>query len=123
MAWKVKGVVVSDYSATGVKQVTPLAGIRKAASSGTAVRFAQGCRVNTNSRRGFRRALRIARGSDAVILCMGNVSGLPDAGGVTEGEANDRCCLDLSGVQEELIQAVCKVKSRPWSAARRKTSG
>lgn len=52
---------------------------------------------------GIPEAVEIAKEADVVILCMGNVSGDRNQ---TEGESEDRCDLNLPGVQEDLILAV-----------------
>ena len=102
---------LGGYSGFGMKVVTPLEGIKNAVSTRTEVDFSPGCTVKDTSREGFKEALRIAEKADAVILVMGNNSGF--AGEVfTEGEGNDRCNLDLPGVQEELIKEVVQVNPR-----------
>jgi len=87
------------YSCTGLKAVTPLQGIRRRVGKRTTVRFAAGCGVLDDDRKGFARAVRIASQSDLAVLVMGNCL-------ESEGEGRDRCNLDLPGVQEELIRAV-----------------
>ncbi|MFO7871655.1 MAG: glycoside hydrolase family 3 N-terminal domain-containing protein [Kiritimatiellia bacterium] len=87
---------LGGYSGRGIKTVSPLAGIRKLAGKRVKIRYSRGCGITGNSRDGFDRAMKAVRASDAAVLVMGNA---PE----TEGEDRDRCCLDLPGVQEDLI--------------------
>ena len=70
----------------------------------TRVLCAQGCKVNSSNRDDFDEAVQVAQAADAVILVMGDKSGLtPDC---TSGEFRDRADLGLPGVQEELVRAI-----------------
>jgi len=100
---------LGNYSGFGIKVVTPLEGIKNKVSHNTEVYFAQGCKVKDTSKQGFNEAIEIAKKSEVVILFMGNASGAPDANEITEGEQNDRCNLDLPGVQEDLIKEISSV--------------
>lgn len=91
---------VGGYSGCGVKVVTPLEGIKDKVSKSTEVYFAEGCKLTGNSKEGFEKAIRIAEKSDVAVLFVGNSS-------KTEGEARDRCNLDLPGMQEDLIKEIC----------------
>ncbi len=82
--------------------VTLLAGVRaKMAETGgsTRVEFAQGCEVEGDSKAGFDEAVRLARESDVAIVVVGESADM-------SGEAASRTSLDLSGRQEELVEAV-----------------
>jgi len=79
--------------------VTPLEGIKNRASKNIKINFAQGCTVDSKSKKSFKFAVNIAKNSDVAILFMGNSN-------KTEGEARDRSNLDLPGVQEELIKEI-----------------
>ncbi len=82
--------------------VTLLDGIRsKAAEAGgsTRVVFARGCDVEGDSRAGLAEAVRLARESDIALLAVGESAAMT-------GEASSRTSLDLSGRQEELVEAV-----------------
>jgi beta-glucosidase len=59
--------------------------------------------VSGDDKSGFAKALKVARNSDVAIVVVGETSNAEHA---TDGEGNDVASLDLSGVQEELIQAV-----------------
>ena len=81
-----------------------LEAITQQVSPQTQVLFAPGCEVNSDNKTGFAKALQVTQESDAVILVVGDKSGLtPDC---TSGEARDRADLGLPGVQEELVRAL-----------------
>ncbi len=90
---------LGGYSGSGIKVVTVLEGIKNKVSKRAKIYFAEGCKVNDNSKSGFSKAISVASKSDVAILVMGNSS-------QTEGEGRDRCNLDLPGVQESLIREV-----------------
>jgi len=92
---------LGGYSGYGVKVISPLEGIKNKVSPKTRVYFAEGCTVNGLSKEGFEEAKNAARKADVAILFVGNSK-------ETEGESRDRCNLDLPGVQEELIKAICE---------------
>jgi beta-glucosidase len=84
------------------ESVTPLAGIRSAAT-GT-VSFAKGCGVRSTRTDGFDEAVELARAAEVAVCFVGGRSGLmPDC---TSGEFRDASDLALPGAQEELIEAV-----------------
>jgi len=83
---------------------TVLDAIARKVSPETRVLFARGCEVNSSNRAGFDEAVQVAQKADAVILVMGDKSGLTlDC---TSGEFRDRADLGLPGVQEELVRAI-----------------
>lgn len=92
---------LGGYSGFGIKVVTPLEGIENKVGKNTKVYFAEGCKLTDTSKSGFDKAIEIAKKSDVAILFMGN--SVPE----TEGEQQDRCNLDLPGVQEDLIREIC----------------
>ena len=82
--------------------VSLLAGIRaKVAESGgsTKVVHAQGCEVEGDSRDGIAEAVRLAKESDVAIVAVGESAAM-------SGEDSSRTSLDLTGRQEELVEAV-----------------
>jgi beta-glucosidase len=105
--------------------VSLLAGVRAAVPAATELRHARGCDVRGDSREGFDEALRAARGAAVAIVAVGGRSGLvPDC---TSGEFRDASQLGLTGVQEELVEAVAAtgtptvvvlVNGRPLALAR-----
>ena len=66
--------------------------------------FAPGCAINDSERSGFEAATRAAQAADAIILVLGDKSGL--ALDCTCGESRDRAELGLPGVQQELVEAI-----------------
>ncbi len=84
--------------------VSVLEGIRSVASTDTEVLVARGCDISGESTEGFREAAEIARSADVAVVCVGGRSGLtPDC---TSGEFRDASDLGLTGVQQELVEAV-----------------
>ncbi len=86
--------------------VTPLAGLRAALGEGVEVRYAKGCDVLGDDRSGFGEAVEAARGADVAVVVVAGRSGLVRP--VTSGEANDATNLDLTGAQQELVDAVAE---------------
>ena len=79
--------------------VTPLEGVREAASAGTRVLYAKGAEIEGDDRSGFEEAVRIAHEADVALLFLGEHEEM-------SSEANNRASLDLPGVQGELARAV-----------------
>ncbi|HTX91223.1 MAG TPA: glycoside hydrolase family 3 N-terminal domain-containing protein [Anaerolineales bacterium] len=76
----------------------------RAASPATQVLFARGCEVLGGDRSGFAAALQAAQQADAVVLVLGDRSGLtPDC---SCGETRDSADLRLPGVQNDLAMAI-----------------
>ena len=69
-----------------------------------AVIYAKGCGINDDDRSGILQAVKAAEESDVVVMACGGNCGWVD---VTGGEGKDRCTLDLPGVQQELLEALC----------------
>jgi beta-glucosidase len=87
-----------------IKITSVLEGIKAAVSSNTKLRFARGCENLSRNTAGFEEAVKAAQEADAVVLVLGDRSGLtPDC---TAGETRDSADLKLPGVQEELAQAI-----------------
>jgi beta-glucosidase len=87
-----------------VKVITALDGIRAAVSPMTKIHYAKGCDNLGSNRDGFNDAIRAAEQADAVILVLGDRSGLDPS--CTTGETRDSVDLRLPGQQEELAQAI-----------------
>jgi beta-glucosidase len=81
-----------------------LAAIQEQVAAGTAVPYAKGCDVTGEDRSGFAEAVAAAEQSDVALVFVGGKSGLTHD--CTCGEARDRAEINLTGVQEELVQAV-----------------
>src|SRR5437773_7109933 len=84
--------------------VTPLAGLRAALGNGVEVRYAKGCEVLGDDRSGFAEAAQVARDADVAVVVVAGRSGILRP--VTVGEGNDATNLDLTGVQQQLIDAI-----------------
>ena len=105
-----------------VRVTTVLEGIKSAVSPATKVLYARGCDNLSDDTSGFAEAVEIASQADAVILVLGDRSGLVPS--CTTGETRDSADLKLPGVQEELAQeiiamdkpvAVVLVNGRPYA--------
>ncbi len=100
-----------DYSPQVVLQHvgTILDAIRAKVSPATHVSYVKGCGVSTKDKSGFREAVEAAKQADIAILVVGEQTwreGEEKQEPPTDGEAHDVASLDLTGVQDELIQAV-----------------
>jgi beta-glucosidase len=95
---------LGDYSPKKVLQhvTTMIEGIKAAVSPQTKVTYVRGCDVTGVDKSGFAEAVRAAKGADVAIVVVGE----SQHGTRTDGEAHDVASLDLSGMQEGLIQAV-----------------
>ncbi len=88
----------------GGRIITILEGIRRVVPERMELIYAQGCDVQGEDRSGFAEAAAAARDADAVVLVLGDRSGLtPEC---TTGETRDCAGLRLPGVQEELAKGV-----------------
>jgi beta-glucosidase len=86
--------------------VTPLAGLRAALGKDVEVRYAKGCEVLGDDRSGFAEAMQAARNADVAVVVVAGRSGLLRS--ATVGEGNDATNLDLTGVQQELVEALAE---------------
>ena len=84
--------------------VTPLAGLRVALGNSVEVRYARGCAVQGDDRSGFPEAVQAARDADVAVVVVAGRSGVMRP--ATVGEGNDATSLDLTGVQQELIDVI-----------------
>ena len=80
--------------------------LREVLSARTEVVYAKGCDIIARSTADFAEAVRAAEAADVVVMALGGNSGWVN---VTGGEGKDRQYLDLPGVQQELLEAVCAV--------------
>jgi beta-glucosidase len=78
--------------------------LRDKVSAETEIFYARGCQILGDDKSGFAAAVEAARQAEVALVFVGGKSGLTDD--CTCGEARDRADLNLTGVQEELIQAV-----------------
>lgn len=86
--------------------ITPLAGLRAVCGKDVEVRFAKGCEVLGDDRSGFAEAVQEARNADVAVVVVAGRSGISRP--VTVGEGNDATNLDLTGVQQELVEALAE---------------
>jgi Glycosyl hydrolase family 3 C-terminal domain/Fibronectin type III-like domain/Glycosyl hydrolase family 3 N terminal domain len=95
---------LGDYSPKKVLQhvTTVIEGIRAAVSAQTKVTHVRGCEITGTDKSGFAEAVAAAKGADIAIVVVGE----RQHGSPTDGESHDVASLDLSGVQEDLVQAV-----------------
>jgi beta-glucosidase len=102
---------LGDYTAKKVTQpvVTILQGIKQKVGPQTKVLYAKGSNVLGDDKSGFREAVQAAKGADLAVVVVGEQFGTDTDYReriATDGEGSDVASLDLTGVQEELVQAV-----------------
>ncbi len=95
---------LGDYSPRKVLQpvTTVVEGIRHAVSPQTKVTHAHGCEITGTDKSGFAEAVAAAKAAEIAVIVVGESQHDTH----TDGESHDVASLDLSGVQEDLIQAV-----------------
>jgi beta-glucosidase len=95
---------LGDYSPKKVLQhvTTVIEGIKAVVSPQTKVTHVRGCEITGTDKSGFAEAVGAAKGADVAIVVVGE----RQHDRPTDGESHDVASLDLSGVQEDLIQAV-----------------
>jgi beta-glucosidase len=86
--------------------ITPLAGLRAACGKDVEVRFAKGCEVLGDDKSGFAEAVQETRNAEVAVVVVAGRSGISRP--VTVGEGNDATNLDLTGVQQELVEAIAE---------------
>jgi beta-glucosidase len=105
-AWSQLG----DYSPSAVpyKMTSVLDGIRQKLGPQAKVLYAHGCDV-IGGKKDFAQALAAARKAEVAVVVVGerpDNAGERNLGMSTDGEAFDVASLDLTGYQEELVQAI-----------------
>ena len=95
---------LDDLARRGISVATVLDGIRMAVSAETRVLYAAGCNILGDDDSGFGQAVTIAQQADAIVLVLGDCSGLVET--CSTGETRDASDLKLPGIQEELARAV-----------------
>jgi len=98
---------LGDYGPKKVLQhvVTVLEGIKGKVSPATHVEYVKGCDVFGPDRGTFQKAIEAAKGADAAVVVVGENTRYSDNGG-SNGEGRDIASLDLTGLQENLVQAL-----------------
>jgi len=96
--------ILGPWSGAGrsADAVPVLEGIRRKVAASTKILYARGCGVADTSTSSFSGALAAAAGADAVVMVVGEESGM-------SGEAASRSTLGLPGVQEQLFEAVLRL--------------
>ena len=84
--------------------VTPLAALVTAIGDWAEVEHEEGCAVIGDDRSDFEAAVRAAERADVALVFVGGESGLMPHS--TVGEARDASSLALTGVQQELVEAI-----------------
>jgi beta-glucosidase len=103
---------LGDYTARKVLQsvVTILQGIKEKVGPQTKILYAKGSNVLGDDRSGFRDAVQAAKSADLAVVVVGEQFGRNEGDNkerfATDGEGSDVASLDLTGVQDELVQAV-----------------
>lgn len=94
---------IGEWSAMGDSNdvVTVLQGFKNYVNKKTELLYSEGCKIDDNSTSGFKDAVKIAKKSDIIILCIGESRNM-------SGEAHSRSTLDLPGVQEDLARELLK---------------
>jgi beta-glucosidase len=88
---------------------TILDAIKAKVSPSTHVAYAKGCEINNQDKTGFEQAVQTAKNADVAIVVVGEQArreGGKNLQPPTDGEGFDIANLDLTGVQEDLIQAI-----------------
>jgi beta-glucosidase len=88
--------------------VTPLVGIRALAGPGCEVLHMPGCQVSGTDSSGIAGAAQLAASCDVAVVVVAGRSGLSRT--CTVGESRDAASLEVTGVQNELVQAVVHVR-------------
>ena len=78
-----------------------LGSMKERLPAGVKLRTARGCDIDGGSRKGFAEAVRLAKQSDLVLLCLGESAAM-------SGENASRSSIGLPGVQEDLALEVAQ---------------
>ncbi|NMB38875.1 MAG: beta-glucosidase [Firmicutes bacterium] len=116
-----------DSPEDAVPVVSILDGVKAKLGENVKVNYAEGCGIMNYSTDGFEEAIEAAKQSDIAVVVVGGrsgLSGLVNPGDIsdvdftnrgyikdTDGESHDRTSLDLTGVQEQLVQAIYQTKT------------
>ncbi len=100
--------LLGDYFAKPVLQdiVTVLEGIKNIVSPKTKIQYVKGCDVLGTEVNEIKEAQEAARNAEVAIVVVGENERHAPAGKGTNGEGRDVCDLDLTGLQEDLVEAV-----------------
>lgn len=100
--------LLGDYTSINVTQdiVTILEGIRSKLGPSTSIRYVQGCDVVGNDLNEIEQARQAAAQADVAIVVVGENEWRTPGGKGTVGEGYDAATLELTGMQQELVQTV-----------------
>ncbi len=101
---------LGDYVSLTVLQeiTTVLEGIRAAVAPGTKVEYVKGCEVVGTSGNEIARAREAARRAKVAVVVIGENEWRSGNKRGTDGEGYDAATLELTGLQLDLVQAVCE---------------
>ncbi len=103
---------LGDYTTRKVLQpvVTVLQGIKEKVGPQTKVYYAKGSNVLGDDKSGFQDAVHAAKSAELAVVVIGEQFGRNETNqkdrSATDGEGSDVASLDLTGVQEDLVEAV-----------------
>lgn len=103
-------VQFGDYtwSRSNKDGVTPLEGLKKRVGNKIKINYAAGCDLITDNKSGFDEAVAAVKASDMAVVFVGSSSAslARDYSDATCGEGFDLSSLELTGVQEELVEEI-----------------
>lgn len=107
-----------NYNGTSSTYHTILKGIKDACGKGNTVLYAKGCDLYKDNmescsfpRDGFSEAIKVAKSSDVVVVCLGLDSSIEGEQGDASNEygAGDKLTLSFPGLQQPLLEELKKV--------------
>lgn len=112
-----KAVLAGNYSGTASRYITVLEGIHQTVAEGTRVYYSEGCHLYKSKVEGLAHdedriseAVSVAERADAVVLCLGLDPTIEGEEGDASNEysSGDKNSLNLPGLQQKLMEEVCK---------------
>lgn len=99
-----KDDMIGGWSALGQGNdaVSLYEGLTAKLGNASRIVYARGCGIAEENRTGFQEAINAVRKADVILLAMGESRHM-------SGEASSRACIDLPGVQEDLIKEIIKL--------------
>jgi hypothetical protein len=101
----------ADATGTGTSAGTAFDGDTPQGMAPIAVKYEQGCEIDSQNRSGFEAATAAAAEADVVVLVMGIITCQEQGPMCQEAEAKDRVDVALPGVQLDLVQAVVEASA------------
>ncbi len=105
--------LLGDYTSINVTQdiITILDGIKSKVGTSAIVRYVRGCNVIGDELNEIEQAVEAARQSDVAIVVVGENEWRTPGKRGTVGEGYDAATLELTGMQQELVQAVYNTRT------------